>query len=303
MAGSSLSLPFPHTNVTLGGNHYIIKFFAIFIILSGMSALLYGISVMTEYIVSGEMLGERRRKRMQKLISGMRNHYIICGAGETSIYMMQELEKTVRPFVVIEKSEERIQQVLTQFDNLLYIQGDATDDDALEKAYIKDAYGIFPVLSSEKDNLYITMAARQFNPRIRIVARTADLFNIGKKLFKGGANSVVSPNSIGGLRLVSEIARPHVTDFLDEMLRDKNTQLKIAEVVVSPNSALCGLSLREARLPEKCGLMIIAMRKHGDQFFTYNPSATERIEHADTVVVLGYRDQIVELRKQAGRIG
>ena len=118
MAGSSLSLPFPHTNVTLGGNHYIIKFFAIFIILSGMSALLYGISVMTEYIVSGKMLGERRRKRMQKLISGMRDHYIICGAGETSIYMMQELEKTVGPFVVIENQKNvssRCSHSLTTF--------------------------------------------------------------------------------------------------------------------------------------------------------------------------------------------
>lgn len=246
------------------------------------------------------------------------NHIIICGLGATAVQIIEELEsygkKAVgkdtiigevrfRDYLVIESSSEVIEKMSTKWPKIHYLVGDATDDDVLEKAYIKDAYGIFPVLSSEKDNLYITMAARQFNPHIRIVARTADLFNIGKKLFKGGANSVVSPNSIGGLRLVSEIARPHVTDFLDEMLRDKNTQLKIAEVVVSPNSALCGLSLREARLPEKCGLMIIAMRKHGDQFYTYNPSATERIEHADTVVVLGYRDQIVELRKQAGRTG
>jgi voltage-gated potassium channel len=243
-----------------------------------------------------------------------KDHIIICGLGETAMQIIEELEShlekavgkdtmigevSFRDYLVIESSSEAIEKMSSKWPKIHYLVGDATDDDVLEQANIRDAYGIFPVLSSEKDNLYITMAARQLNPHIRIVARTADVFNIGKKLFKGGANSVVSPNFIGGLRIVSEIARPHVTDFLDEMLRNKNTELKMAEVVISRDSEICGLSLKEARLPEKCGLMIIAMRKHGDQFYTYNPSAAARIEDADTVVVLGYRDQIVELRKQA----
>lgn len=247
------------------------------------------------------------------------NHVIICSLGATAVQIIEELEshlekKTVgkgtiigevifRDYLVIENSCEAIEKMRSKWPNIHYLDGDATDDDVLEQANIREAYGIFPVLSSEKDNLYITMAARQLNPRIRIVARTADVFNIGKKLFKGGANSVVSPNFIGGLRIVSEITRPNVTDFLDEMLRDKDTQLKMAEVVVSPDSALCGLSLKQARLPKECGLMIIAMKKRGDQFYTYNPPADARIEDTDTVVVLGYRDQIGKLRRQAkGRL-
>jgi len=241
------------------------------------------------------------------------NHIIICGLGATAAQIIEELEsyleKTVekdtiigevrfRDYLVIEISSEAIEKMSAKRPNIDYLVGDATDDEVLEKACIRDAYGIFPVLSSEKDNLYITMAARQLNPRIRIVARTADVFNIGKKLFKGGANSVVSPNFIGGLRLISEIARPHATDFLDEMLLDKNTRLKIAEIVVPTNSALCGHSLKEACLPEKYGLLIIAMKKHGDSHYMYNPSYTVRIEHADTIVVLGYRDHIAEFRKQ-----
>ena len=241
------------------------------------------------------------------------NHIIICGLGATAEQIIEELESYLekavekdtligevrfREYLVIESSGEAIDKISTKWPNIHYLVGDATDDDVLEKACIRDAYGIFPVLSSEKDNLYITMAARQLNPRIRIIARTADVFNIGKKLFKGGANSVVSPNFIGGLRLISEISRPHTTDFLDEMLLDKNTRLKIAEIVISPNSALCGLSLKEACLPEKYGLLIIAVRKHGDPLYTYNPSSTARIEHGDTVVVLGYRDHIGEFRKQ-----
>ena len=242
------------------------------------------------------------------------NHIIICGLGETSVQIIEELESylqkavendtslgevRLRNYLVIESSGEAIEKMSAKWPHIDFLVGDATDDDVLEKACIRDAYGIFPVLSSEKDNLYITMAARQLNPRIRIVARTADVFNIGKKLFQGGANSVVSPNFIGGLRLVSEISRPHSTEFLDEMLLDKNTQLKITELGVSRNSALCGLTLKEAGLPKKYGLLIIAVKKHGDSHYTYNPPSTSRIEHSDIVVVFGYRDQIAEFKKHA----
>ncbi|MFC1867999.1 potassium channel family protein [Thermodesulfobacteriota bacterium] len=242
-------------------------------------------------------------------------HVIICGLGATAIHIIEELESSrkktadkddmadgfhFRNYLVIDCSEEAIEKMSAKWPEMNCLVGDATDDDILEQANIRGAYGIFPVLSSEKDNLYITMAARQFNPRIRIVARTADLFNIGKKLFKGGANSVVSPNFMGGLRLVSEIARPHATDFLDELLHETNMWLQIAEVVVSPESSLSGLSLRDAEVPKKCGLNIIAVKKRGDRYYTYNPSATERIEHGDTLVVLGYRDQVAELRKETG---
>ncbi|MBW1913250.1 MAG: TrkA family potassium uptake protein [Deltaproteobacteria bacterium] len=143
------------------------------------------------------------------------------------------------------------------------------------------------------------MAARQFNPRIRTVARTADVFNIGKKLFKGGASSVVSPNFMGGLRLVSEIARPNVTDLLDELLHDTNTRLQITEIVIPADSLLSGISLKEAELPRRFGLNIIAMKKFGDRYYSYNPSATEQIEHGDTVVVLGLSAQIDDFQKQA----
>ncbi|RLB24904.1 MAG: hypothetical protein DRG73_03295 [Deltaproteobacteria bacterium] len=245
------------------------------------------------------------------------NHIIICGLGSTAVQIIEELESYLekpienesiigevrfREYLVIESSGEAIDKMRAKWPNIHYLAGDATDDEVLEKACIRDAYGIFPVLSSEKDNLYITMAARQLNPRIRIVARTADVFNIGKKLFKGGANSVVSPNFIGGLRLISEIARPHATDFLDEMLRNKNTQLKIAEIVIYAHSALHGHSLKEACLPEQHGLLIIAIKKHGDSHYTYNPSYTVRLENADTIVVLGDRDQILEFKKQAAAV-
>ncbi len=241
------------------------------------------------------------------------NHIIICGLGATAMQIIELIESyrkkpsgkgneaegvSFHECLIIDSSEEAIESIKTKWPKINCMVGDATDDDILEKACIREAYGIFPVLSNEKDNLYITMAARQLNPRIRIVARTADVVNTGKKLFKGGANSVVSPNFIGGLRLVSEMVRPHVTEFLDEMMNHKNTRSEMAEIVISKESSFCGLSLKEASLPKKYEILVTAIKKRGELIYTYNPSGSSLIEHADTIVVLGSRDQINTLTIQ-----
>lgn len=253
---------------------------------------------------------------MDKENERYKNHVIICGLGATAMHIIENLESSrnntfgdgfqtggfrlgFHEYLVIDNSQDAADKMIVKWPDMKFLIGDATDDDILEQACVRDAYGIFPVLSSEKDNLYITMAARQFNPRIRIVARTADVANIGIKLFKGGANSVVSPNLMGGLRLVSEISRPHATDFLDELLHAANTHVQIEEIIISQDSVLSGHTLKEADLPKKIGLHIIAMKRRSEGLYAYNPSADTKIEQGDTVVVLGYWDQIDEMRKLA----
>ena len=241
-----------------------------------------------------------------------KDHIIICGLGATALQIIEVLEESretasIKEFkdsgsrfhdhVVIDVSEEAIGKIRSKWPKINYIIGDATDDDVLEQAAVKDAYGIFPTLASEKDNLYITMAARELNPSIRIVARTSDVYNIGKKLFKGGASSVVSPNFLGGLRLVSEIVRPHATEFLDELLHDATTLLQVAELSIPNRSALAGSSIEAIDLPARCGLLIIALKKRGRLTYKYSPSAEEVIEKGDSIVALGYRNQILELEK------
>ncbi len=251
---------------------------------------------------------------MLKKPKKLKTHVIVCGLGATARQIIEDLEAlreknggkrkasrgiSYREYLVIDSSEEAVERVRMRWPRINCLLGDATDDDVLLAAGIEDAYGIFPVLSSEKDNLYITMAARQFNPHIRIVARTAEVVSIGKKLFKGGADSVVSPNMIGGLRMVSEMVRPHVTEFLDEMMRHENTQTEMAEIVLSRTSPLCGRTLKETAFPRKYGLLVIALRKDGDAFYTYNPSGGVRIDRRDTLVVLGARDRIARLVRDA----
>jgi voltage-gated potassium channel len=295
----------PHMNMPPEGNPYLIKFFAIFIILFGMSALLYGIGVMTEYIVSGELLGERRRKRMQKLIASLRSHYIICGAGETSVYMMQELEKTKRPFVVIEKSEERIREILNHFDELFYLQGDATHDEILEEAGLEHAQGVITSLPDEKDNLFVAMTLsqkrRETGFAFRIAAKCTNFEKMAPKIKGAGADCVISPEYISSRRMISEMFRPSVTTFLDRMLNDKRGVMRVEEVTVLPHSSFAGKSLREARITHRVGLLIAAMRKGGKGEFIHNPTAEQVIEEGDVLIAMGAMDNIVALRKLAGQ--
>jgi voltage-gated potassium channel len=245
---------------------------------------------------------------------GMRGHVIVCGCGPTALFIIEELEANKKraalnpglrdvmaaaDYIVIDHDEEQIAKTAARVGAFAYLVGDATDDDVLERGGIKDAYGIFPVLSGEKDNLYLTVAARQKNPAIRIVASTADFFMMGKKLFKAGANAVISPNFIGGMRLVSEIARPMVTEFLDEMLRNRNADLHIYEVQIGTKSALLNKTLEASRIPELTGLVVIALLRIGETNYIYNPSADALLQDGDTVVVCGGAAQAEALKKLA----
>ncbi|MBW1704551.1 MAG: potassium channel protein [Deltaproteobacteria bacterium] len=293
----------PHNNISEGGNLYLVELFAILLILFGIGSLLYVMGVITEYVVSGDMISERRRKRMQKLISTLRYHYIICGAGRAGVYMMQELKATVRPFVVIERSEERIREVLTEFGDLLYIQGDSTQDEIMEQAGLKHAAGIMAALPDEKDNLFVVMSLSQYRKenakRFRIGAKVEHFKKMAPKIRSAGADCVISPERISSRRMISEMFRPSVTTFLDRMLKDDRAVMRIEEVTISPGSVFSGTTLREARIPEKTGLLIVAVRKGGIGEFIQNPDAGQKIEAGDVLIGMGPMDKVFTLRKIA----
>jgi voltage-gated potassium channel len=293
----------PHVNMPPGGNPYVIKTFAIIIILVGMGAVLYVLSVMTEYIVSGDLVRRRNERRMHKLISSLRGHYIICGAGRAGYYITQELRKTLRPFVIIEKAEERIREIRQEFSDLLYIHGDATQDDVFEQAGLENASGIVAVLPDEKDNLFIVMATAQkrklSGKRFRIAAKAEHLMKMGPKMRSAGADSVISPERISSRRMVSEMFRPSVTTFLDRMLNDERAVIRVEEVMVSPGSELAGTTIREARIPDRTGLLVVAVRKGGSGGFIANPGPEEKIDPDDVLISMGTMEKIFTLRKLA----
>jgi voltage-gated potassium channel len=225
----------------------------------------------------------------------MKDHIIVCGAGSTGRNIIEELLTTGVSVLAIDTLETELKEIADKYPEaqFSYIVGDATDDDVIAQTHLDQARGFIAALSSDKDNLYLTVTARQSNPGARIVARCAELSHVDK-IKRSGADAVVSPNFIGGMRLVSEMLRPAVVRFLDDMLRDKRTPFRIEEVKLGGNRL--GATLREARVRERFGMTVLAVRARDDQAWTYNPDDGEKLEAGMTLVVLGAPEQVDKLR-------
>ena len=236
---------------------------------------------------------------MLNKISSLRDHYIICGAGRMGIYVINEMIKTRNPFVVIEHSEERLNKLLEDYPDILYINADATEERSLKSAGIENAKGLIATLGNDSDNMLITVTARYLNRHLRIVARCID-DNLAEKFKLSGANSVVSANFIGGMRLASEILRPTVVNFLDRMLKALDPSIRFEEILVKEGSKLAGKSISDSKIKEETGLLVIAVKKPHSDEFQYNPPGDHKIGSGDTLVVIGNADQILKLKGMAG---
>lgn len=269
------------------------RVFTVFLILGGMGVLFYSLSTITMFIVEGELQDVLRRRRMDKQVQELKDHYIICGSGETGKNIVGELAKTKRDFVVIEQNIENIKQL--NEPNLIYIEGDATEDAILLEAGIKKAKGLVSALPSDRDNLFVVLTARELNPALRIVSRCIEEES-EPKLRKAGADSVVSPNIIGGLRMASELIRPTTVSFLDIMLRGEEKALRVEEAKVGPNSHFIGKSIGEAKIPQKTGLLIVALNKEGLDY-QFNPSSSTKLAANDVLIVIGSPEQVNDLKE------
>ena len=221
---------------------------------------------------------------MLKQIRDMHDHLIVCGAGETGTYLVRELLKTGNVFVVIDHDEERLAKI-AQLGEVPVLKGDGADEEILNQARIDKARGLASVLPEDKDNLLVTVTARQLNPALRIVARCAEARMVDK-LLRAGANSAVSPNMIGGLRLASELIRPSVVTFLDSMLRDASGTLRVEEIAVAEGSPWVGKTLREVDLHGRYDLLPLAIRL-ADGTLKCNPRDETALGSGCVLVVLG----------------
>ncbi len=274
-----------------------LRIFNMVMILFGVAVVLYVFSVSTAFIVEGELKDIFRRRKMLRQIRDMQDHFIICGAGETGLHVVQELQKTGNPFVVIDHDEERLARI-RHLGEFPVIQGEAADEEVLESAGLARARGLAIVLSDDKDNLMVTVTARQMNPSIRIVARCADA-RMGEKMMRAGASSSVSPNMIGGMRMASELIRPHVVSFLDLMLREKSKTLRVDEISLGASSPWARKTIGDSELHRKYELLALAVRKSNGQIF-YNPQGDRVLEAGDILVVMGDVARVRKAREDAG---
>jgi voltage-gated potassium channel len=273
--------------------------FTIVLLVFGTGVLVYFASTITAFIVEGDLKDILSAARLKKRIKRMKDHIIVCGTGSTGRHIVEELIKTLQPVVAIDQSIEVLKEIADQHPKAAYtyIVGDATDDDVISAAGLSVCRGVVAALSSDKDNLYVVVSARQINPQCRIIARCAEIGHV-EKIRRAGADGVVSPNFIGGMRMASEMLRPAVVKFLDEMLRDKRA-MRIEEVTIAAGSDLEGKTMREAAVRERFGMSVLAVRESPGAAWEYNPDPALRLSAGMVMVVLGSAEQVDELRADA----
>ena len=255
------------------------RIFTIFIGTAGLGTLWFMFSTLTVFLLETDLNSAWRRRRMEKIIKRLHGHYIVCGYGRVGRNVAHELERTNRHFVAIDEEEAMLEAQKEKNPALLFLHGDASDDDMLVRADIEDAKGVFAVTGDDSKNLMIALTAKQLNPSVRVVARCHELRN-AEKMKKAGADAIVSPDFTGGMRIASAMVRPHVVSVLDEMLRTEH-KLRIEEVAVPLHFAPISLGKLGLRSPD---YVLLAVRKQGD--WVFNPGEDYIIEPGNTLVAM-----------------
>jgi voltage-gated potassium channel len=269
------------------------KLFTIVIIVAGVGVAVYAGTQLVEIIIEGEILGYGRRRKMDKKIKSMKNHYIICGYGRTGHQVGAEFDAARVAYVVVDQKQE-IEEQLGPRD-IPYIVGDITSDDNLIEAGIKSARGLITTADSDVANLYVTLSARVLNPDLYIVARASEI-EAENKLVMAGANRVIAPYYISGRRMAALATRPVTSDFLDMVMHGESLEFSLNEVTIPDNSPLINKTISEAEIRHKSGALVLAIRR-ADGSFDLQPDSSSPIAKGDTFVVIGTQDQAVELDK------
>jgi voltage-gated potassium channel len=255
------------------------EIFTMLIAFSGIGVMTYFFSSVTAMVLASDFDKTMRRRRMEKALKKIKGHYILCGFGRVGQNVAQELESTHRQFIAIDEKVEALEAHADKKPGLLFLEGDASDEDLLSKANIEQAKGLFAITGDDSRNLMISLTARQMNAAVRIVSRCNDLRNV-EKMRKAGADAIVSPNFTGGMRIASAMLRPHVVSFLDEMLRSEQ-KLRVEEVVVPASFAprsIGDLGLHGANY------VLLAVRTRGD--WKFNPPANFVVQPGFTLIVM-----------------
>ncbi|MBI2353804.1 MAG: potassium channel protein [Deltaproteobacteria bacterium] len=266
--------------------------FTIVLILCGSAILIYGLSVLTAFIVEGELTDVIRRRKMKNCISRLKGHYIVCGVSATGRHIIAELSRTGHRFVVIDRDPERI-RLLTESE-FLHIEGDATHEAVLVAANIATAEGLFTTLHHDADNLFVVVTAKGLRQELKIVAKASDEES-ERKLRMVGADRVVMPNYIGGLRMASEMIRPSVVSFLDAMLRSRDATVRVEEIRITVNSPLVGKPLSETGVLGMEGVTVVALTDN-DGSCRFNPPRETMLKPDDVIIVMGVVDRISAMK-------
>tara|TARA_R110002049_G_scaffold20098_1_gene74300 strand:- start:3733 stop:4704 length:972 start_codon:yes stop_codon:yes gene_type:complete len=269
------------------------KIFTIFLIVSSVFIVAYAISVITEYILGRNSLQLLKKRRVKSKINELSSHIIICGYGRNGAQAAERLRKYKRPFVVIEKDKEVIEKYE---DDVLFMEGDATDDDVLEEAGVGSAKYLITAMPDDAANLFVVLSARQLNNSLFIISR-ASLVNSQKKLILAGADKVIMPDKIGGDHMASLVVMPDLISFMDKLSTEGEHTTTLEEIAIDDlRDQMKYNSLRDLDLRKKTGCTIIGYITPGGEYII-NPEADLELESKSKIIVLGRPEQISKLNK------
>jgi len=259
------------------------RFFTVLLIIFGVSVIGYTVGTLAQIMFEGQIQRVIGRKKLEKKIEALKDHYIICGYGRIGALICKEFAARPLSFVVVEKNPLIIEKL--EQDDHPFLRGDATDDDTLLKAGIKRAKGLISVVTSDTENVYITLTARGLNPELYILARSGEEGS-EIKLKRAGANKVVSPYLIGGSRMAQAILRPNVVDFIEIATGREHLDLQMEEIMIPAESGFVGENLVTSGFRKETGVIIVGIKKATGKM-VFNPDSHARVEAKDTLIVLG----------------
>jgi len=267
------------------------RIFSLFLIAGGVGGALYALSGIAGYILEGHLSTTWGRRRMERNIAKLKRHFILCGYGRVGREIAHIFTEEGVPFVVIDKDRESI--ATAEKDGYLYVFGDATSDEVLKEAGIEQARGLVAALGSDAESVYITLSARGLRPDLFIEARASSSM-AEAKLKKAGADRIISPYSLGALRMAQLALRPTVVDFIDTVIYHRGRELQMENIAVGGDSALAGLTVEETRRRTKAAILAIS-KKSGK--LVANPPGEETIESGDRLIILGTKQQLAALEE------
>lgn len=269
------------------------RMFTMVLIILGVGFAFYLAGSIIRFMVEGRIREILGRRKLERKINAQKGHYIICGYGRVGTAICEALGPTPIDIVVIERDPARVTRLNER--NILHIAGDATDEENLIKAGIERAQGLVTALKTDSDNVYVTLSARQLNPDLFVIARSAEE-QAEKKMIAAGADKVVCPYRMGAHRMAQTILSPTVTDFLELTLMDTSRDIQMEEMSVDRSSKLTDVALQDSGIRQDLDLIIVAVKKAaGDMLF--NPSSQTELHAGDTVITIGETENLEQLRR------
>lgn len=271
------------------------KIFSMGFIVFGVFSVFYAVGTIIEFIVEGNIIGLRRKRKMDHILETIRDHYIISGYGRVGHTISKQFEAEKIPFVVIDAKPETANELDPR--GVPYIIGNVSSDEVLEKAGIKRAKGLVAAADSDTENVYVTLTAKVMNPKVFVIARAGHK-ETENKLKKAGADKVISPYFIAGSRMASMALRPVSVDFLDNVIGTENVELWMKEITIKDGTQLSNKTLGEAQIRQNSGAIILTI-KNKDGKFEVTPKADSRMGVGSIIVALGTSEQLERLQRMA----